>query len=346
MTDRTQGPVCGESNSHDIDPGTLARSRMPAPQRHSGHGATACMPQICLNALVFEETDLISFLHSVAQAKAAERHVKVNWRSYDESSVINAIYTVMPFFGKPGYVEVDTGDINQVLAEAATEAQHLEEQFALAMARGGQRVARFMKIQEEIRESALGTVQDAFHTAAQLNAEIQEETRRHLARMILIKAGATLTLKTAALLGGGLPGFLIGFGYDLSLNLIKNLDQGGDAMLIGVQSKSWDKIWKKGAKDLAKNMANIYKSEARDPQHKVSWLAKRVAEQEENLENMSAEQLRKYGKDARRLARAESALSNAKWGMRVMSGVKYGFFAWDVFNTAMTARDELREAGY
>lgn len=341
-----QGPVCGETSSHDIDPGTLARSRMPAPQRHSGHGATACMPQICLNALVFEEEDLIQFLHSVAQAKAAERHVKLNWRSYDESSVINAIYTVMPFFGKPGFVEVDTGDINQVLAEAAAEAQHLEEQFALAMARGGQRVARFMKVQEEIRESALGTVQDAFHTASQMNTEIQEVTRNHLARMIAIKAAATLTLKTAALVGGGLPAFLIGFGYDLSLNLIKNLDQGGDAVAIGLRSKAWDKVWKKGAKDAAKNMGNIYKGEASTAEHKASWLAKRVAEQEENLEKMSADQLKKYAKDSRRLARTQSALSNAKWGMGIMSTVKYGFFLWDVVNTGLTARDELREAGY
>jgi hypothetical protein len=304
------------------------------------------MPQMCLDALVFEEEDLIQFLHSVAQAKAAERHVKLNWRSYDESSVINAIYTVMPFFGKPGYVEVDTGDINQVLAEAATEAQHLEEQFALAMTRGGQRVARFMKAQEEIRESALDTVKDAFRTASQMNAEIQEVTRNHIARMIVIKAAATITLKAAALGGGGLPAFLIGFGYDLSLNLIKNLDQGGDAVLIGLRSKAFDKVWKKGVKDAAKNMANIYKGEAGTAEHQASWLAKRIAEQEDDLENMSAKQLSKYAKDSRRLARAQGALSNAKWGMRAMSGIKYGFFAWDVVNTFLTARDELHEAGY
>jgi hypothetical protein len=325
MSDKTLGPLCGATNFHDIDPGTLARSRTPAPRPHGEHGPRACMPPICLDTLVFEEEEIVRFLHAVAHAKAAERHVKLNWHSYDESTVINAIYTILPF-GKPGYVEVDTGDINQVLIEAATESQHLEEQFALAISRGGQRVTRFLKIQDEILQSALETVQ--------------------VARMIAIKAGATLTLKTAALLGGGLPAFLIGFGYDVSLNLIKNLDQGSDAVLIGLSSKSWDKIWKKGVKDVAKNFATTYKGEAHDAQHKVSWLAKRVAEQQQDLEHTTADQLRKYQKDARRLARAEDALSKAKWGMRVMTGVKYGFFAWDVYNTLITARDELREAGY
>jgi hypothetical protein len=296
--------------------------------------------------LVIDEDHLLAFLHSVAHAKVAERHVKLVWKDYDESTVLNIIYSI-PGLGKPGTVEVDPGDIKQILAETETESRKLQDEFCLAMSRGASRLVHWLKGQEEIRQSCGETVQDAYREAAELNQAMQAEARRAVARLTLIKAAATVTLKSAALFAGGLPAFLIGTGYDISLDLIKNWDEAPEAKLVGVEHKVEDKLSKKAAKDAAKNMANIYKNEGSEPERKAEWLRKRLAKMEEELERQANEKrLAKFAKDSRRLARAEQAASRARWASRAFSSVKFAFFAWDMVKVGKDVQDTFHEAGY
>lgn len=302
--------------------------------------------------LIFDETAVVEFLDATALAIAAARHIKLNWKEYKDSAVINAIYNILPF-GAPGWAEVDPGDINKILAERKIESERLQAQFVDAMKKGGARVKRFMDAQAEVHRSSTEVVKSLYREAAQINEAVQAETRRGIARLITIKAGATIVLKSAALAAGGWPAFLIGTGYDVTLNLIDDWEKAPDAKLIGVATKTGDKLWKKGVKDAAKNMANIYKGEASAPEQKIGWLAKRVEQAEEELERIAesnaakeATIARKLAKDTRRLARAEAAAAQARRGAAVMSGVKWGFFAWDMYKTANRADQEFKAAGY
>lgn len=302
-----------------------------------------------VGTLLFDEDQIVGFLESVAHAKVAERFVKLVWKDYNESTVINVIYSLpgISRFGKPGTVEVDPGDINKILAETRKESEKLQDEFCLAMARGAQRLVHWLAAQENTRERCTETVQDAYRQAAELNQAMQAEARRGIARLTLIKASATVAVKTMALFAGGMPSFLIGTGYDVSLDLIKNWDKAPEAKLIGVEHKVEDKVEKKIAKDAAKNMANIYKDEATAPADKVEWLRKRLTQMEEELEGQaSAKKLAKYAKDSRKLARAEEALSKAKWGARIFGSVKFGFFAWDMVKVAGDTSSTFQEAGY
>jgi len=92
--------------------------------------------------------------------------------------------------------------------------------------------------------------------AQELNHAMQAAAKRAAARLILIKASATITLKTAALFAGGLPAFLIGTGYDVSLDVIKNWDKAPEAIAVGVEQKVEDKVEKKIVKDAAKNITD------------------------------------------------------------------------------------------
>jgi uncharacterized protein YhjY with autotransporter beta-barrel domain len=106
-------------------------------------------------------------------------------------------------------------------------------------------------------------------------------------------------------------------------------------------------LGKKAVKDAAKNMANIYKQEESAPARKAEWLRKRLSKMEEELERQANDKrLAKFAKDSRRLARAEEAASRAKWGARILSSVKFGFFAWDMAKVAGEGLDTFREAGY
>jgi hypothetical protein len=343
---RIPGPICQVSNPVEIDPGTSARHRSPAPGPVCRSRLPYVRAALAVDAVVFDEDQIISFLESVAHAKIAERYIKLVWKDYKESIVLNVIYAIMPK-GKPGLVEVDPGDIRQITADTRVESQKLQEQFLHAAARGAPSVIRFLDGQEQIRRTCLGTIESAYRDARQLNADMANEARRGVARLALIKAASTITLKTAALAGAGLPAFLIGMGYDVSLKLITDWNKAPQAKLVGVTSKVADKIWKKGLKDAAKNMAYILKQEESAPAHKAEWLSKRVAAMEKELEKRAnLERLKKLGRDSRRLMRAEHDAARARWGANTLSSIKFIFFAWDLYSAAQDARSTFQSAGY
>jgi hypothetical protein len=338
-------PLCQVTNPLVIDHGTMIRHCCPRP-------AAVCMPHprrrgpTVVKVLVFAEDQILAFLQSVAHAKVVQGHTKMVWKDYNESTFLNIIYSI-PGLGKPGFVEVDAGDIKQILAETEQEHRKLQEEFCMAMSRGARSLVRWLSGQEEIRRFCSQAIQDVYRDAAELNQEMQDTARRAVARLTLIKAASTITLKTAALIAGGWPAFLIGTGYDVSLDLIKNWDEAPDAKLVGVEHKIEDKLWKKAVKDAAKNMANIYSKEAGAPEHKAAWLRKRLAAMEEELKKQAdAKRLAKFAKDSRRLARAEQAAFSANWKYRALSTVKYGFFAWDMVKVAQDTSATFYQAGY
>ena len=340
------GPLCQQSNPIDLDEGTLVRHRSP-------NAGPIGLSQYVLNqaatpidTLVFDQDQVISFLESVAHAKVAERHTRLIWKDYNESTVLNIIYSILPY-GKPGIAEVDAGDIHKVLAETQQETKRLLEEFAVAASRGAARSVNFLKAQEQIRQNCLETVRDTYRDVANLNEDMRNEARRGIARLTLIKTASTITLKATALSVGGLPAFLVGTGYDVTLKLIQDWDRAAEAKLVGITSKVTDKLWKKGVKDAAKNRAYILKQEGSTPAHKAEWLEKRLAAMEEELERQaSAERLKKFARDGRRLSRAQQEAARSKWGSRAFSSVKFVFFAWDVYNAAQDARNTFESAGY
>jgi hypothetical protein len=301
---------------------------------------------LAVDTVVFDEDQIVSFLESVTHARVAERHIKLVWKEYNESTLLNVIYAIMPN-GKPGIVEVDPGDIHQILSETHAESRRLQEQFLHTAARGALSAVLFLNGQEQIRRGCLNTIESAYRDARQLNEDMANEARRGVARLALIKAASTITLKAAALAGGGVPAFLIGSGYDVSLRLISDWDKAPEAKLVGITSKLADKAWKKGVKDAAKNMAYVLKQEESAPAQKAEWLSKRVAAMEKELERQAnIERLKKLRRDSRRLIRAEHDAARARWGANAFSSVKFVFFAWDLYSAAQDARSTFQSAGY
>jgi hypothetical protein len=342
MTTRLAGPAGSATNSPQLDTGTLARTQNRAPGT-LGHTRRRLAP-VRVDTLLFDADQLIGFLESVAHARVVQMNTRLQWKDYDESTVLNIIYTVMKplSYGKPGTVDVETGDIDKVRAQTQEQSQQLQEQFILAMRQGAGRVVHFLEAQEEVRRSALGFIDDAFREARNLNEAMRAETSRGLARLTLIKAASTITFKALALSVAGWPGFFMGAGYDITLSVVKEWDDAASAALVGL----WSKSWKKVVKDTARNTANIYKGEASDAEKKAEWLSKRMAEREDELFEEGSKAARKYSKDGRKLLRAQQAAAAGRNAARVLGAVKYGFFAWDVYKTGLSARDELHQAGY
>lgn len=338
------GPICQGARPVCIDDGTAVRRASPAPGALNG-GAQAQAP-VRLKALVFDAERVTAFLRSVAHAKSAERHIKLRWQDYDQSTVLNFIYTVLWWKGRPGWVEVDWGSARQVEAETATDTQHLFEVFLEKAAQGPRPVTEFLSAQERIRATCLVSVESVLQEARSLSREVRAETEIGIKRLAVIKAGATISVKTLGLAGGGLPSFLISAGYDVTTEVIQEWNKSSGAALVGVAVKkgaieSGKELVQKGAETVAEQ----FEREANAPAHKVEWLGKRLKEMEEKLaKKVTAERLKKLARDQRRLARATRAATRAQRWARAFGHVQYVFFAYDVYEALAEARKTFRAA--
>ena len=343
MASRIQGPTCQVLNPLKIDEGTSARVCSPVPgPTQSGVRARGA---VALDLLVFDEDQVTAFLRSVARTKTMARYVKVEWKSYDESAVINVIYALMPWKGKPGTVEVNLGDQKRIDQETSEETQVLLDTFVTQASQGPSQVTTFLKGQQFVRSSCLDTLNEAFETAKSLNGDVLNEARTAVRNLSIIKCAATIGLKTAALAGGALPGFVLGVGYDITLKVIKDWDSAPDGKLVAITSKVTGKVAKKAVKDASKAAAESAKGEAADQAKQAEWLAKRVAKAEDKLAGeATAKQLQKLARDTRRLGRATEGAARARWAARAFGSVKFLFYAKDVYDAFDEALETNRQA--
>jgi hypothetical protein len=343
------GPTCQVTNPSYNDCGTSSLQCCPRPGPVCGSTRPASPPRavITVDTVVFDEAAILSFLRSVAHAKSMQSHVKSRMQTYDQSKVLNFIYTVLWWKGKPVTFDVDLGDQKTIEAETERGFRELQESFVEHACKGPVSVSRYVKGQEDIREFCLKSVNEVFQDVAELSNEVITETQRGIFKLSVIKAAATITLKTVGLFTVGAPAFLIDMGYDASLEIIQEWDKAEGAELIGVATKEGVKdAGQERVKQVAERGGDILEGEAETEAKKASWLSKRVAEEEAKLaKKVRADLLRKYGKDSRRLARATQASSRARLGARALSSVKYLFFAKDVYDAIHGVIQDVRRSG-
>ena len=349
MGERFPGPVCQATNPSHIDRGTSSLQCSPRPSAKCRLPEPALVRRsaITVGTVVFDEAAIVPFLQSVAHAKSMERHVKLRMQTYDESKVLNFIYTVLWWKGKPVTFDVDLGDQRIIEAETAKGTKDLQESFINHACKGPKSVTSFMKTQEGIRASCLGTVAEVFREVRELSNDVITETQRGIFKLSAIKATSTIVFKGLGLAAGGVPSFLVDSGYDIALEIIQEWDKAEAAELIGVATKEVAKdSAQEATKQVAEKAEHTLEREAEDQAKRASWLGKRVAEEDAKLaKKVQGDLLRKYGRDSRRLATASRASSRASLRARVVSRVKYLFFAKDVYDAIHGAREDVRKAG-
>jgi hypothetical protein len=339
-------PLCAETNPIPPDSGTSVRSLSVPPGgiRGPGKPGSGLKPPVQIPTVVFDEKALLKFFQSVARAKALERHTKLEWKEYDESTFLNVLYKCFPWKAKPGYVELRTGDERQIEEEVEKEVEHMMEVFIEKCQKGPAAAKKYLQAQEEIRNSALQTVQQVTQEAKELNREIIEETSNVIKTLVVVKATATITVKTLGLLTGG-PGFLVGTGYDVVLDQIEEWDKADKAQLIGIAVKDVAvESGKEVTEEIAEVVADDLESRADAAARKAKWLRKRLDDAEEMAARKAKlSEMSKLSKTQRRYARALAEKSKGKW-VKPLRGIKYVFFAHEVIGTILQARDEWKAA--
>jgi hypothetical protein len=353
--DQVANPIC-------IDPGTMSLHRTPKPGAVCGsyHPHSTTRRPITVDTLIFDEDQMTSFFRSVSRAKSMERHVQIRWKDYDESKVLNFMYAVMPWKGKPGTLEVDLGAEEVIHREEAEGTEHLWTAFLEKSARGPAVLTEYLRAEERARARCLETVASALEEVRTLTNEIIQETKRGIFKLAVIKASATITVKTIGALRGGAPlfaqnsflgkafltpGFLIGTGYDLSLNLIDNWDKTTEGKVVGVSSKLEEKAGKKVLTTVLKNAAETY-SPSGKATHQLGWLPKRLQEMEQRLlKETDGELARKFARDSRRLARAQAEVASSRRIAGALNSVKFFFLAKDWYKAVLDAAGTVNSAG-
>jgi hypothetical protein len=266
------------------------------------------------------------------------------WRRYDDSAVLNAIYAVFRWKGEPGTVDVELGDEGKIKAETDKETLRLWDVFLVRAAKGPREVKKFLESKEIHRADCLGTIQQVFRDAGEINRDIIEETKRGIIRLSAIKCASTVVLKTAGLFAPA-PAFLVSIGYDVALDVIKDWDKAEDAGVVGVATKT---AATEGSKELAQKFAEeeaeYLAAKAEGAAEKAEWIKKRLDALEAQIaRKINAGRVGKMEAKAaqysRRLNAAESVVKAGKKAA-LLSAVKYVFFAWDIYNAGKDAYEE------
>lgn len=362
MPVRTPGAL-GVNDAADPDAPLLRRGDTPgslgagADRSDPGAGKAPVGYHHAVPILLFDKRQVIPFLRSVALSKAQESHTRLQWREYNDSTVLNIIYGLFPWKGRPGWVEAETGAPQEIKRIADKDTDHLIEVWAAKCAQGPAEVQWWMKAQENIRANCLQTVQMVFREASQLNADVRREAAEGIKRLAYIKCSSDLILTGLGLVTGASAvaavawgGAATGLAYGLTTSFVKEWDKGPGAQVIA--------IVKEGGKEKAQDMlkeagesagGKILEGEALS--RRVQQLESLVAEYEKEL---IGKQGRKMAKLSTRIARRtmerdaeqEAASSAFRSGAirEVLGKLSYAFVAWSVYDSWHELRETLEEA--
>lgn len=198
---------------------------------------------------------LLRFFKSVALAVAQNNHIHVVWREYKESSVLNALYAIMPWKDKPGFVEVEVNH-----SEIIKQSEFLTDKFVstfMVKAKQGSAVAlKYLEELQTMRESSLEFVRETFRSASEINNDVIGAIDQGVRSLQLIKAGSQLIIAgTVIVTSGGalLAGLGLGsssvvaalaapaagvsatsFGFSISKAIVEGWHTAGDSQILAI----------------------------------------------------------------------------------------------------------------
>lgn len=220
------------------------------------------MPPRTIPIIVYDFPAISRFFRSVALAIAIQRTTSLQWQTYRDSSVLNAVYTVMFWKEPPGFAEVHTGTKSDIDRQTDDlHVQFLTTWFRKVCEDGPQAGNAYVTAMEQVRNYARQAVQDLFREAGSINNEVIGQTNeaiRDLARIKLAAqvgvavigavagvafvaaaaggaaGGASLTIIGMQAGAGGTAFAGVGAAHSITHSIIKNWEGGAGAQVAGI----------------------------------------------------------------------------------------------------------------
>jgi hypothetical protein len=220
------------------------------------------MPTKHIDIMCYDLPTVSRFFRSCAVSIAIQQTTNIEWKTYRDSKVLNAVYAALFWKEPPGNAEVKTGTRDEI--DRRTDTLH--EQFLNAWiekmaTKGPQAAHEYVTRMGELREYARDAVQSVFREASNINRAVIGETEEAIVKLARIKLGAQVGV---ALIGGvagiafvgaaaagtgagaglsimglqagaGASAFgAVGAGHSITHSVLKNWENGPKAQLSGI----------------------------------------------------------------------------------------------------------------
>ena len=246
---------------------------------------------------VLRASALIGYFRSMAMAIEIQRNTSAQWKTYDESTVLNIAYALMPFKEKPGVMEVHQ-DWRVIDRNTQALTQKMIDTFFIKLQSGPQTAKDYCAQMHGVRESATMAVQELFADAAQVNAMVAREAADGARNMAKVQFACTLILAGTGCylaLGGAVPAVLatssvglkagaVGLGYNVAGALIKDGASWSSAQAIAIEGG------KTGGGEL---LGNAEKSAQTKLAETIATKSNQISATEANINKLNAEIARK-----------------------------------------------------
>jgi hypothetical protein len=220
------------------------------------------------------------FFRSCALVIATQQTTQLQWKTYRDSSVINAVYTVLFWKGPPGFAEVKTGNTREI--EKKTDELH--QQYLMTWVRkicteGPAGAHTYVNEMGKLKEYARDATQSVFREASSINSAVIGETQHAITNLAQIKLGAQVGVALIGVVAGvafvsaaaagsaaagagtsilglqagttGLGFAVAGTGNAMTHSLIKTWEQGPSAKLVAVSMDAGKAVASEGGGAIA-----------------------------------------------------------------------------------------------
>ena len=265
-------------------------------------------------------------LNSTAFAIEQQAAIRVEWKEYEDSMLLNALY----FFHdtKPGHADINFGNHQLIRAKTQDRYERLCDTLLTRMSEGPKQTIEYLEGLEKLRASALNGIRSTIADVQNINTGIINQTDKTIATLKMVKAGATIALAGlvivytgGAALGAGFAtttsGGLMGasmaktvgstyFAYEISVAVASTFSEGKDAMAIAV-AKEGGEEWGEKMGEKLDDAGKAKLDQATQQSKRAKTLEGKIERQQNKLKGIKEKKANGKGKLSKR---QQNRLSN------------------------------------
>jgi hypothetical protein len=149
--------------------------------------------------VVMDLDPTLKFLRSASMTRAMAESTSLEWKTYDDSTVINALYTVFFWKEKPGFAEVNTATGEKLRTRHAQILDGYVDKWLATLGQGPSPMKQYLDHLAKIRASDHENIDFIFREAREINKMVTDQLRTTIRTLAGVKLAGTIAV---AALGG------------------------------------------------------------------------------------------------------------------------------------------------
>lgn len=307
---------------------------------------------------------LSGFFRSVALAIEIQANTRMEWKEYNDSTVLNIAYALMPWKGKPGTAEV-TQNWERIRKNTDGRSRDMLFTFLDRLFEGGPAAAgAYAEQMQGLKQYTIQAVRELFADANQINAEVAGTAGQAARNLAIIQFGCTIILAATGCwvaLGGAVPAVMTGgmtatqlaggvgavnLGYNIAGAYVKDAFSWKSAKTVAIEVGKYGTD--KGATPWLENRATAAAREMSDQGRVLQEAEGKITKMNEKLagklgDARRARYTRGVARETQAAAQAQARMAQAGTARTVatfgMKAIPIVFLAHDIYNASNDLAD-------